>query len=69
LGKRAGLQLDASRNIRRNTIPTYPFLLKFFREQGSADAQKTMIVGTRWIKWLTKAGLLQYRVYTFHKPA
>ena len=69
LGRRAGLQLDASRNIRKNTIPTYPFLLKFFREQGSADAQKTMIVGTRWIKWLTKAGLLQYRVYTFHKPA
>jgi ubiquinone/menaquinone biosynthesis C-methylase UbiE len=69
LGKRAGLQLDASRNIRKNTVPTYPFLLTFFREQGSADAQKTMIVGTRWIKWLTKAGLLQYRVYTFHKPA
>jgi ubiquinone/menaquinone biosynthesis C-methylase UbiE len=69
MGKRSGLKLDATRNIRKNTIPTYPFLLKFFREQGSADAQQTMIVGTRWIKWLTKTGLLQYRVYTFHKPA
>ncbi|MCP9271800.1 class I SAM-dependent methyltransferase [Mycolicibacterium arenosum] len=69
LGKRAGLQLEANRNIRRNTLPTYPFLIKFFREQGSEDAKKTMVVGTRWIKWLTKAGLLQYRVYTFHKPA
>lgn len=69
LGKRGGLQLDANRNIRKNTLPTYPFLMKFFREQGSEDAQKTMIVGTRWIKWLTKTGLLQYRVYTFHKPA
>jgi ubiquinone/menaquinone biosynthesis C-methylase UbiE len=69
LGKRAGLKLDTSRNIRKNTLPTYPFLLKFFREQGSADAQETMIVGTRWIKWLTKLGLLQYRVYTFRKPA
>jgi hypothetical protein len=28
-----------------------------------------LIVGTRWIKWLSKMGLLQYRVYTFHKPA
>ena len=65
----AGLQLDANRNIRKNTLPTYPFLIKFFREQGSADAQKTMIVGTRWIKWLTKAGLLQYRVYTFYRPS
>lgn len=69
MGKRGGLQLDENRNIRKNTIPTYNFLIKFFREQGSADAKKTMVVGTRWIKWLTKAGLLQYRVYTFHKPA
>ena len=69
LGTRAGLQLERNRNIRRNTLPTYPFLIKFFREQGSEDAKKTMVVGTRWIKWLTKAGLLQYRVYTFHKPA
>jgi len=69
MGKRAGLQLEENRNIRRNTLPTYPFLLKFFREQGTADAQKMMIVGTRWMKWLTALGLLQYRVYTFHKPA
>jgi hypothetical protein len=69
MGKRAGLELAAKRNIRRNTLPTYPFLLKFFREQGSADAQKTMIVGTRWMKWLSKLGLIQYRVYTYHKPA
>lgn len=69
LGKRAGLELVANRNIRKNTLPTYPFLIKFFREQGSEDARKTMVVGTRWIKWLTKAGLLQYRVYTYQKPA
>ncbi|CDO27692.1 class I SAM-dependent methyltransferase [Mycolicibacterium porcinum] len=68
MGKRAGLQLATKRNIRKNTLPTYPFLLKFFREQGSAEAQKTMIVGTRWMKWLSKLGLIQYRVYTFHKP-
>lgn len=69
LGKRAGLKLEANRNIRKNTLPTYPFLIKFFREQGSADAQKVMISGTRWMKWLSKLGLIQYRVYTFHKPA
>ena len=69
MGKRAGLRLETNRNIRRNTLPTYPFLINFFREQGSEDAQNTMIVGTRWIKWLTKVGFLQYRVYTFTKPA
>ena len=69
MGKRSGLRLDANRNIRKNTLPTYPFLIKFFREQGSADARKTLIVGTRWIKWLSNAGLIQYRVYTFQKPA
>jgi ubiquinone/menaquinone biosynthesis C-methylase UbiE len=69
MGKRGGLELVANRNISRNTSPTYPFLIKFFREQGSADAQKTLIVGTRWIKWLSRLGLIQYRVYTFHKPA
>jgi ubiquinone/menaquinone biosynthesis C-methylase UbiE len=69
MGERAGLQLDSTRNIRKNTLPTYPFLLRFFREQGSPDAQQTMLVGTRWMKRLTMLGLLQYRVYTFHKPA
>ncbi len=69
MGKRAGLQLETNRNIRKNTLPTYPFILKFFREQGSAEAQRTMIVGTRWMKWLSRAGFIQYRVYTFHKPA
>jgi SAM-dependent methyltransferase len=69
MGKRVGLQLDTTRNIRRNTLPTYPFLLKFFREQGSAEAQKTLIVGTRWMKRLSQLGLIQYRVYTFRKPA
>ena len=68
MGRRAGLELESSRNIRRNTLPTYPFLLKFFREQGSADAQETMIVGTRWMKRLTMWGWLQYQVYTFQKP-
>jgi ubiquinone/menaquinone biosynthesis C-methylase UbiE len=69
MGKRAGLQLVANRSIGKNTSPTYPFLIKFFREQGSEDAQKMLIAGTRWIKWLSKLGLIQYRVYTFHKPA
>lgn len=69
MGKRAGLQLAAKRNIRKNTLPTYSFILKFFREQGSAEAQKTMIGGTRWMKWLSKLGFIQYRVYTFRKPA
>lgn len=69
MGKRAGLQLESNRNIRKNTLPTYPFILKFCREQGSADAQQVLTVGTRWMKWLSKLGFIQYRVYTFHKPA
>jgi ubiquinone/menaquinone biosynthesis C-methylase UbiE len=69
MGKRAGLKLETNRNIRKNTLPTYPFLIKFFREEGSADVQKTMVVGMRWLKWLSKTGIVQYRVYTFHKPA
>lgn len=68
MGKRAGLQLDTQRNIRKNTLPTYPFIIKFFREQGSADAKRTMLGGTRWMKWLSKLGFVQYRVFTFRKP-
>ncbi|WP_370063101.1 class I SAM-dependent methyltransferase [Mycobacterium sp. MAA66] len=68
MGKHAGLELVENRNIRKNTLPTYRFLLKFFREEGTADAQKTMVVGTRWMKRLTQVGVLQYRVYTFRKP-
>jgi SAM-dependent methyltransferase len=68
MGKNAGLQLVARRNIRKNTMPTYPFLLRFFREQASADAQDTLAVGTRWMKRLSKLSLLQYQVYTFVKP-
>lgn len=69
MGKRAGLKLEENRNIRKNTLPTYPFILKFCREQGSADAQQVLTVGTRWMKWLSVLGFIQYRVYTFHKPA
>ncbi|OLP02212.1 methyltransferase type 11 [Mycolicibacterium porcinum] len=68
MGKRAGLQLETNRNIRKNTMPTYPFLLKFFREELPPDSRKTMAVGTRWMKWLSKLGFAQYRVYTFRKP-
>lgn len=68
MGKRAGLELDTKRNIRKNTMPTYPFLLNFFREEMQADARKTMTVGTRWMKWLSKLGFAQYRVYTFRVP-
>lgn len=68
MGARAGLRLETSRNIRKQTLPTYPFLLKFFRAHESADIRKTMIVGTRWMNWLSKLGLLQYQVYTFRKP-
>ena len=68
MGRRGGLQLDANRSIRKNTAPTYPFLIKFFSEQGSEDAQKMLIVGTRWLKWLSRFGLIQYRVFTFRKP-
>jgi ubiquinone/menaquinone biosynthesis C-methylase UbiE len=68
MGRRAGLELAAKRNIRKNTLPTYPFLMKFFREQGSEDAQETMIVGTRWMQWLARMNLVQYNVYTFRKP-
>lgn len=69
MGSRAGLQLETQRDIRKNTMPTYPFLLTFLQAHGSADTRKTMMVGTRWMKWLSKVGLLQYRVYTFRKPA
>ena len=69
MGKRAGFRLETKRNIRKHTLPTYPFLLKFFREEISADARKTMVVGTRWMKWLSILGFAQYRVYTFQKPA
>ncbi|KHO27250.1 methyltransferase type 11 [Mycolicibacterium setense] len=68
MGKRAGLDLETKRNIRKNTMPTYPFLLNFFREEMQADARKTMTVGTRWMKWLSKLGFAQYRVYTFRLP-
>lgn len=69
MGSRAGLRLESTRDIRKNTLPTYSFLLKFLRAHESAEIRKTMLVGTRWMTWLSKLGLLQYRVYTFHKPA
>ncbi|CAJ1503446.1 methyltransferase domain-containing protein [[Mycobacterium] kokjensenii] len=64
MGERAGLRLERNLNIRKNTMPTYPFLLKFFRANGS----DVLVAGTRWMKWLAAAGLVHYRVYTFRKP-
>lgn len=68
MAKRVGLSLEIRRNIRRNTYPTYPFLLAFFREHGTPDVQQVMIGGTRWMQWVTRLGLMQYCVYTFGKP-
>lgn len=36
---------------------------------GVGGRWEDLLVGTRWMKWMAKTGIMQYRVYTFHKPA
>lgn len=68
MARRAGLELVSDRDITKETLPTYPFLIKFLRREGSDEAKGLMSGPTRWLYWLSRLGLLRYRLLAFRRP-
>ena len=66
LAKKTQFELQVSRNITANTLPTYPYLKQLARQQ--TDAPKMAKLETAAIEWLSRFRLVNYYIYGFHKP-
>jgi len=60
-----GFEPVSDQDITRATLPTYPLVEDLFRDIGAAEAAAT----TRSIAWLSRLGLLRYRVMGFRSVA
>jgi len=61
LARRHGFTLLRNDDITRATLPTYRVVAELFGQAGEADA----VAATRTIGWLSRLGLLRYRVLAF----
>ena len=67
LAKKTQFDLQVSRNITANTLPTYPYLKQLARQQ--LDAPKMAKLETAAIEWLSRFRLVNYYIYGFQKTA
>jgi SAM-dependent methyltransferase len=65
LARRHGFELVSDQDITRGTLPTYPLVEDLFAGIGAGDA----VGATRTIAWLSRLGLLRYRVMGFRSLA
>jgi SAM-dependent methyltransferase len=65
LARRHGFELVSDQDITRGTLPTYPLVEDLFAGIGARDA----VGATRTIAWLSRLGLLRYRVMGFRSLA
>jgi SAM-dependent methyltransferase len=60
----AGLKLELDRDITKQTLPTYPALRRLIKESSSAAP---LSGPTRWLEWLSRLGIVRYRILSFRK--
>lgn len=65
----AGLKVILDQDITRQTMPTYPMLLRFLRENPGDAARSRLESSTRWLAWLSHFRILLYKLVAFEKPA
>ena len=65
LARRHGLELQRDQDITRQTLPTYPVVEGLFASIDDWDAVRA----TRTIAWLSRLGLLRYRLMVFRVSA
>jgi len=64
LAKQSGLKFVGSKDITRNTLPTYPFLYEYFKLM---NVSKGYTKATRWFEFVSQRGWLNYEVVAFEK--
>lgn len=64
----AGLDVEADRDITRNTLPTYPVVMRILRGTPLRKDKDQLLGSTRWLWWGSWLGLVRYRVLSFIKP-
>lgn len=69
MAEKAGLELVVDRDITRNTLPTYDVLLDLLRRGAMGGLSGPMGTSTRVLAWLSRLGVVRYRVVGFRKPA
>lgn len=67
MARAADLEIALDRDITANTLPTYPVLIDLIRS-GGMDGGGRMLGPTRLLQWLSRLGILRYRVLAFSKP-
>jgi SAM-dependent methyltransferase len=68
MAAQAGLTLVEDRDVTRQTLPTYPFLIDLIKSRGFGGPEGKMLWPTRLLYWISAAGLLRYRIAVFEKP-
>ena len=68
LGERASLSCFLDRDITRQTLPTYPHIKKLWRRTGSLQASRALVRATMILQWLSRLGVVRYRVLAFRRP-
>jgi SAM-dependent methyltransferase len=69
MAEKAGLVVEQDRDVTRETLPTYPFLIRLIKDSGFGGGETKMLWPTRLIYWLSWIGALRYRIVSFRKPA
>lgn len=67
MARAAGLAVVADRDVTAHTLPTYPNLRRLLKA-GGREAAELLLWPTRVLEWLSRLGLLRYRIVAFGKP-
>lgn len=65
----AGLTIALDRDVTANTLPTYPILLDLIGAGSLGGRENIMLWPTRLLMWLSRLGIVRYRIVAFVKPA
>lgn len=68
MAAKAGLIVESDRDVTRETLPTYPFLLRLIKSKGFGGPEGKMLWPTRLLYWLSASRFLRYRIVSFRKP-
>ncbi len=67
LGERTDLRCFLDRDITRQTLPTYPYVKKLWQRTGGLEASRAMVRATTILQWLSRLGVVRYRVLAFRR--